>query len=106
MKLQVNDSLPNLDHLLAKLRSITHMWYQFGLAVGISQNVLDSYSEFPPDKRLAEVLNYWLTNHDSQLTWQDVTKTLNEMQFFHSYAAESTSDEYQLNWYSNNIILK
>ena len=70
------------------------MWYQFGLAIGISQNVLDSYLEFSPDKCLVEVLNYWLTNHHSQLTWQDVTEALNEMQLiFHS--ARSTSDEYQ-----------
>ena len=67
------------------------MWYQFGLAVGIAQNVLDSYLEFPPDKCLVEVLNYWLTNHDSQLTWQDVTEALNEMQLYHSVG--STSDE-------------
>ena len=80
---QGNTNLLNLDNLLAKLHSITHLWYQFGLAVGISQNILDGYSEMPPDKCLAEVLNYWLTNRHNKPTWQDVTKALNEMQLFH-----------------------
>jgi hypothetical protein len=97
MKPQANDNLPSLDILLAKLHSITHMWYQFGLTVGISQNVLDSYSELPPDKCLVEVLTCWLINHHSKPTWQDVTKALNEMQIFHLHVAESTSesDEHQ-----------
>ena len=74
-----NGDLPNLDSLLIKLRSVTSLWYQFGLAVGIAKHVLDSYSELPPDKCLVKVLNYWLTNHHSKPTWQDVTNALNEM---------------------------
>ena len=81
-KRQVDD-LPNIDNLFPKLHSITHLWHQFGLIVGISQNVLDSYLELPPDKRLVEVLNYWLTNHHSQPTWQDVMQALNEMNLSH-----------------------
>ena len=107
MKQQASTSLPNLGNLLAKLHSITHLWYQFGLAVGISQNVLDSYVELPHDKCLIEVLNYWLTNHHSKPTWQDVTRALNEMQLFH--LAESTPNEHQtgiiLIYYNNVVII-
>ena len=77
-----SENLLTLDSLSIKLHSISPLWYQFGLAVGISQNVLNSYTDLPPKKCLENVLNYWLTNHHSKPTWQDVMQALNEMKHF------------------------
>ena len=80
-------NLLTLNSLSVKLHSISPLWYQFGLAVGISQNILNSYTDLPPDKCLVNVLSYWLTNHHSKPTWQDVVQALNEMK--HLNFAES-----------------
>lgn len=46
-------------------------WYEFGVAIGITKDVLDQLSG--EDKQcLTQVLKYWLKNHQGQPTWQEV----------------------------------
>lgn len=68
----------NLDNLLFQLRpQLTPKWYQFGLACGISSEVLDNYSRScAPDDCIIEMLDYWLRNRIGEPTWRDVAKNL------------------------------
>ena len=58
-------------------REVAVRWYEFGLAVGISTDILDGYSSFPPNKAINEVLSCWLKNYKP--TWKEVSETLNEV---------------------------
>ena len=83
-----DDSL-DLDTLLIQLRSeVTLRWREFGLAVGIAEDLLETYSKYPPEECIVEVLDVWLRNNyhgdfDSKttrkLTWSDVAKALREI---------------------------
>ena len=67
----------DLDSLLILLKDdLTPKWYDFGLAVGVPQELMDSYSGYPPDQCLTEVLDYWLRHHASQVTWTEVAHAL------------------------------
>ena len=58
------DESLNLDSLLIQLRiHVTPKWHQFGVAIGMSENLLQQYSGYPADERLIEILDYWLNNH-------------------------------------------
>ena len=66
----------NLDSLLIQLQAqVTPKWYQFGAAIGVPEDLLQQYSSYPADKRLAEVLNYWLKNHHHP-SWRDIAECL------------------------------
>ena len=87
----------NLDSLLIQLRShMTPMWKEFGLVIGIAEEVLDSYSSYPPEECLVEVLDYWLRKYhtaENKLTWKDVAKAVNEIGLHQ--LAESILNVYQ-----------
>ena len=82
-----NDSL-DLDTLLIQLRSeVTHKWREFGLAVGLAEDLLDKYSKYPPEECIVEVLDVWLRSYDSNTgsmtrkpTWKDVAKALRDIE--------------------------
>ena len=70
----------NLDSLLIQLRlQVTPKWHQFGVAIGIPDEILEQYSNYPADERLMEVLDYWLKN-DRNPTWKDVAKVLKDIE--------------------------
>ena len=81
------DSL-NLDAVLIQLRSeVTHKWREFGLAVGLAEDLLDKYSKYPPEECIVEVLDVWLRSYDSNTdsktrkpTWKDVAKALRDIE--------------------------
>ena len=55
------DKALNLDNLLIQIRDqVTPKWYQFGLAVGISKETLDEFSNFPPEECIVEMSDLWL----------------------------------------------
>ena len=98
MTIDVDDSVDiNLDNLLIQLRShMTPMWKEFGLVVGIPEEVLDRYSSYPPEECLVEVLDYWLRmchTVGNKLTWRDVAKILKEIGLYQ--LAESILNVYQ-----------
>ena len=49
-------------------------WYEFGLAVGISQEILENCLSYPPEVCVVEILDNWLTT--SKPTWKDVAMGL------------------------------
>ena len=70
----------DLDMLLIQLRpQVSPKWYQFGLAVGISKEVMDKYSDHPDEECLVEVLDCWLRNHGNKPTWKEVADALREI---------------------------
>ena len=74
------DRMVNLDSLLIQLRhQVIPKWHQFGVAVGIPEEILEQYSSYPANERLMEVLDYWLKN-DGNPTWRDVAKVLNDIE--------------------------
>ena len=74
------DKTVNLDSLLIQLQlQVTPKWHQFGVAIGIPDEILEQYSNYPADERLMEVLDYWLKN-DRNPTWKDVAKVLKDIE--------------------------
>ena len=73
----------DLDSLLINLRSeVTPKWHQFGVAVGISEEILKKYSNYPPEECVVEVFDYWLRNYHttSNPTWKDVANILKKIE--------------------------
>ena len=69
----------NLDNLLIHLRAqLTPKWKEFGLIVGIEEDVLNMYSSHPPEECIVEVLDYWLRNcqEGSNPTWKKIANIL------------------------------
>ena len=52
---------------------------EFGLAVGISKEIMDKYSDHPDEECFVEVLDSWLRNHESKPTWKEVAEVLREI---------------------------
>ena len=78
----------NLDHpldlnsLLTLLQGhVTSKWYQFGLALGVPKKILDQLINYSEEDSLVEVLDYWLTHHPNQPTWQEVSDAQNKINF-------------------------
>ena len=56
---------------------MTPKWYEFGRAVGIKKEILDSCaSKCAPEKCIIEILDYWLRNHVGEATWREVSQAL------------------------------
>ena len=67
----------DLDSLLIVLKEeLTPKWYEFGLVVGVPQELMDSYSGYPSDQCLTEVLDYWLRHHAGTMKWAEVANAL------------------------------
>ena len=70
----------NLDMLLIELKpEVTPKWYQFGLVVGISKEVMNNYSDYPDEECFVKVLDNWLRNHESKPTWKEVAEVLRQI---------------------------
>ena len=53
------------------------MWRQFGEAVGIEEEVLDSFAKTcSPEDCIVEMLDYWLRNTLKKTTWRDIATAL------------------------------
>ena len=86
------DEYLNLDNLLIQLRPhITPQWYQFGVAVGVTKEVLDKCLGYPPEECVVEVLDYWLRT--TRPTWKDVAEGLRTIGFLN--LAQSISKVYK-----------
>ena len=67
----------DLHSLLILLKEeLAPKWYDFGLIVGVPQDLMDSYSGYPPDQCLTEVLDYWLRHHTGKVKWIEVADAL------------------------------
>ena len=58
-------------------------WYQFGMAVGIEETVLDELKlrakTNSVDNYLRKMLDYWLRNSTPEPTWTDVATALRKI---------------------------
>ena len=60
-------------------REVTPKWYQFGLAIGISKEILDEFSNFPPEECIVEISDLWLRTSETTVIWRDVANVLKEI---------------------------
>ena len=68
----------DLNNLLNQIGSkVAPKWYELGITVGISEEMLDDCSNRTPQEAVVEVLDYWIRNHNP--LWEDVAETLNEI---------------------------
>ena len=98
-----NDNDPdeslNLDSLLIHLQvQVTPKWCQFGVAIGVPEDVLQWYSSYPADERLIKVLNYWLNNHQNP-TWRDMANVLHDIEL--NDLAEGIMNVYETGSYTS-----
>ena len=71
----------NLDTLLIALRSqATPKWYQFGLALGVQEDILKRYAQCSDEEAVVEMLDHWLrVEHTQKPTWEDVGRALSDI---------------------------
>ena len=69
------DRILNLDNLLIQIcHEVTPKWYQFGLAIEINKEILDQFSNFPPEECIVEMSDLWLRTNETAVTWRDVAE--------------------------------
>ena len=70
----------NLDELLTKIHSqVSPKWRQFGLAVRVPVETLDDLSAYQEKDRLSEIADYWMKQHQGQLTWREAARIMKEI---------------------------
>ena len=70
----------NLDELLMKIHSqVSPKWRQFGLAVRVPVETLDNLSAYQEEDCLSEIADYWMNEHQGQLTWREVARMTKKM---------------------------
>ena len=66
-----------MDVLLIQLKpSVTDKWFEFGEAIGVNKEVLETCIRYPSDQSLVEILDNWLRNHSGQPTWNEIAEAL------------------------------
>ena len=61
------------------MKSPQSAWYQFGLVVGINQETLNEFANFPPEECIVEISDLWLKTCETAITWRDVADALKEI---------------------------
>ena len=56
-----------------------HLWYQFGIELGVQKLFLDSIKSCPNYECMIELVDYWLRNHPGQPTWNEIKAALDKM---------------------------
>ena len=72
----------HLDELLLKLShsQVSPKWRQFGFAVRVPVETLDELSSYrEEERRLSEIANYWMKQHQGRLTWREVARIMKEI---------------------------
>lgn len=54
-------------------------WYQFGLAIGVPGEYLETLNGCPDEECLVELLDYWLRHHPDQPTWKEVADAVKDI---------------------------
>ena len=74
------DDTLNLDTLLIQVKgAVTSRWYELGVALEISKEVLDRYCSRPPEESIIEMLDQWLRSGPVKRTWRDVANALRKI---------------------------
>ena len=67
-----------MNHLLLQVGAkVASKWYQLGIAIGISEELLDECSNRSPKEAIVEVLDYWIRNRKPSR--EDVAGALNQI---------------------------
>ena len=76
---RIDCSVPlDLNNLLHQIGTeIASKWYQLGIAVGISEEMLDECSNHSSEEAIIEVLDYWIRNQKP--SWEDVAEVMYEV---------------------------
>ena len=68
----------DLNNLLDQIGSkVAPKWYELGITVSISEEMLDKCSNHSPREAVVEVLDYWIRNHNP--SWEDIAEALNKI---------------------------
>ena len=64
----------DLDRLLMKLRGRVDakLWFQFGMAIGVPTDVLETLKGYDEEECMIELADYWLRNHPAKPTWSEI----------------------------------
>ena len=86
------DTFLNLDSLLIQLQDkVTEKWHQFGIALGVEEEILDRCLKYPPEQSIVEMLDHWLRNYDcEERSWKEVARALRQIEH-HQLAKEIKS---------------
>ena len=82
----------DLNCLLMKLRGNVDpkLWYQFGMAIGVPEDVLEKLKGYDEEQCMIELADYWLRNHPTKPTWSKIYDTakslMKPMKFVNHYA--------------------
>ena len=72
----------DLNNLLLRFGTkLASRWYQLGIAVGISEEVLDECSNHAPQEAVGEVLDYWMKNNHDKSSWEEFVAILDKIGF-------------------------
>ena len=75
------DRLLDLDSVLTRLNGqVKAEWYQFGVAIGLPIEFLESLKSYHHVECMVELVDYWLNNHPDQPTWKEIADALEEIQ--------------------------
>ena len=67
--------------MLIQLRGVSGKWYKFGFNLGVPEQVMKNYSEYPVDQCMIETVDHWLRHHQGHPTWREVAKALEAIEF-------------------------
>ena len=89
---------PQLRDLVTELRKVIKKWHQLGLLLNIPPDRLDKIEDeySSPDRRLSEILLYWLNNEESP-SWEKICDALRRLGGFTRLVRELTIKYCSLN---------
>ena len=72
------DTKPEKAALLAHLTCISAKWYEMGDLLGVDSNTLDglSSSNLSDPVKLSKILQNWLDNEPTPVTWENILRIL------------------------------
>ena len=76
----------DLDSLLIKVQGqVSSHWYQFGLAIGTPEDIMEQLKDYSEMDGLVEILDYWLRHHPGQPTWREVADALRKAELMNDH---------------------
>ena len=76
------DESLNLSSLLTHIRAkVAPKWHQFGMAIGMPEELLQQYSSYTSDERLIRIIDYWFKNHHHP-TRKDMAELLCDIELY------------------------
>ena len=61
---------------------VTSKWQEFGIAIGMNDELLNNLQEYSSQENLQQVLGYWIKNNSTEPTWNDLVEILKEIELY------------------------